>query len=61
MNEEKETPLLVAVAMTIADGLPVDWDSLLAEHPDLEGDLKTLRVLQDVEAAGRESGPARDR
>jgi hypothetical protein len=51
MNEREENPILVAVATTIADGHPVDWASLMAEHPEIAADLEELRVLQGVEAA----------
>jgi hypothetical protein len=51
MNERDENPILVAVATTIADGHPVDWASLMAEHPEIAADLEELRVLQGVEAA----------
>ena len=51
MNEREENPILVAVATTIADGHPVDWASLMAEHPEIAEDLEELRVLQGVEAA----------
>lgn len=44
----------MAVATTIADGLPVDWESLLAEYPELAEDLSTLRILQGIELAARE-------
>ena len=64
MNEREENPVLVAVATTIADGLPVDWAGLAAAHPDLEEDLKGLRVLQDLErmkqaGTSEESGAGR--
>ena len=39
------------VATTIADGHPVDWESLIAEHPELEAELTLLRVLQRLETA----------
>jgi hypothetical protein len=52
MNENREDPVLVEVATTIADGLPVDWESLIAEHPELAEDLQELRVLQGVGSAG---------
>lgn len=51
MNENREDPILVEVATTIADGLPVDWESLIAEHPELAEDLQELRVLQGVGSA----------
>lgn len=57
MNENTEHPLLVAVATTIADGLPVDWESLLSEHPELAEELTTLRILQGIETTGRAGGP----
>jgi len=53
MNRPPEHPVLVAVATTIADGLPVDWDGLAAAHPELARDLKELRVLQEMEFARR--------
>jgi hypothetical protein len=49
MSDHEEHPVLVAVATTIADGLPVDWQGLTAAHPELEADLQALRVLQEVE------------
>lgn len=57
MNERDENPLLVEVATTIADGFPVDWETLLAEHPELGDELRELQVLQKVEAA-RKGGAA---
>jgi hypothetical protein len=53
MDEHRENPILAAVATTIADGLPVDWESLLAEHPDVADDLRVLRVLQMVRVGRR--------
>lgn len=53
MNEREVHPVLIAVATTIADGLPVDWESLAAEHPELGEDLAGLRVLQEMEMARR--------
>lgn len=53
MNQPDEHPILIAVATTIADGLPVDWESLAAAHPELEEDLGALRVLQEMEMARR--------
>ena len=51
MKEHDENPILVAVATTIADGHPVDWESLMAEYPEIAKDLEELRVLQSVETA----------
>jgi hypothetical protein len=59
MNERDENPVLIEVAITIADGLPVDWESLLAEHPDIAEDLRELQVLQGVEEARRRAGRER--
>lgn len=56
MTENDENPILIAVAETIADGLPVDWESLIQEHPQIAEDLRELRVLQGVENARRQSG-----
>jgi len=56
MNENDENLVLIAVATTIADGLPVDWESLMAEHPEIAEDLGELRVLQGVESARRQAG-----
>jgi len=53
MTDPKEDPVLAAVATTIADGLPVDWESLFAEQPHLAEELRELRILQEVRAAGR--------
>ena len=53
MNDGYEDPVLVAVANTIADGLSIDWDSLIEEHPQLIDDLRELKVLQEVRAAKR--------
>jgi hypothetical protein len=53
MSEPEVHPILIAVATTIADGLPVDWESLAAQHPELEQDLRGLRVLQEMEVARR--------
>ena len=61
MNDALEDPVLVAVAKTIADGLPVDWDSLIEEHPELAKDLRELRVLQEVQAARRQRGTVKER
>ena len=58
MNEREENPILVAVATTIADGHPVDWASLMAEHPEIAEDLEELRVLQGVEAASSRAARA---
>ena len=59
MNEPEEHPILVAVATTIADGHPVDWSALIAEHPDLAHELEELRVLQEVEDVSSRLGPGR--
>ena len=56
MNESEVHPVLIAVATTIADGLPVDWESLISENPELTEDLAELRVLQGVDAARRMTG-----
>lgn len=61
MNDTYDDPLLVAVANTIADGLPVDWESLMLEHPDLAEDLRQLKVLQEVQGARRQGGTAKER
>lgn len=53
MNPNEEHPILVAVATTIADGLPVDWASLSAAHPEIAADLEALRVLQEMADARR--------
>ena len=60
MNEPNEHPILVAVATTIADGHPVDWESLKREYPELAEDLEWLRVLQGVEAASSQAERKRD-
>jgi hypothetical protein len=57
MTEPNEDPILEAVAATIADGLPVDWESLIAEHPEIANDLRELQVLQGVDGARRGVGP----
>ena len=59
MNVDDENPILVAVATTIADGHPVDWESLIAEHPEMARELEELRVLQGVENASSRAGKAR--
>ena len=51
MSEHEEDPILIAVATTIADGHPVDWESLIAEHAEVAEDLRGLRLLQEVRAA----------
>lgn len=61
MSEPDEHPILVAVATTIADGNPVDWESLLTEHPDLREELEELRVLQRVEVTSSRAGEVPDR
>ena len=48
MKTNDEHPLLVAVATTIADGLPVDWEHLTAEHPELARELASLRELEKI-------------
>lgn len=53
MNEHDEDPLLVAIATTIADGHPVDWEHQFAAHPELTADLEALRQLEALEAARR--------
>jgi hypothetical protein len=53
MKQSEEHPILMAVATTIADGHPVDWESLVAAHPEIAEDLHTLRVLQEIELARR--------
>lgn len=59
MTNPDEHPVLVAVATTIADGHPVDWESLLKEYPDLTRELEELRVLQGVEMASQRAGKGR--
>ena len=61
MSEHEENPILIAVATTIADGMPVDWESLIAEHPDIARDLQELRTLQGVEAACQQAEEERRR
>jgi hypothetical protein len=53
MKPIEEHAVLVAVATTIADGHPVDWESLIREHPELEADLRALQVLGQIEQARR--------
>ena len=53
MNQNDEHPILTAVATTIADGLPVDWESLFVAHPEIAEDLRSLRDLQELDAARR--------
>jgi hypothetical protein len=60
MNRSEEHPILVEVATTIADGLPVDWDSLIAAHPEIAEDLETLRVLQTMDATRRKVAAERE-
>lgn len=59
MKGNEENPILIAVAETIADGLPVDWESLIKGHPEIAEDLLELRVLQGVENARRAGGRER--
>ena len=59
MNEHDEDSILEAVAATIADGFPVDWENLIAEHPGIAKDLLELQVLQGVDGARREAGRER--
>ena len=56
MTQPDEHPILVEIATTIADGQPVDWESLAAEHPELRSELEALKVLQAVEASRRAAG-----
>jgi len=51
MAEQSEHPILIAVATTIADGLPVDWENLIDGHPEIAEDLRTLRLLSKVPEA----------
>jgi len=62
MKQSEENPVLVAVATTIADGHPVDWESLCAEHPEIREDLEEMRALQGIEIARRkaEGDPGKD-
>ncbi len=63
MNPNREEhPILIAVATTIADGHPVDWVNLLAQHPDLADELESLRVIEEIELATQRAlrgGPGR--
>jgi len=59
MKPNEDNALLVAVATTIADGLPVDWESLFAANPELAEELKALRVLEEMEAARRKAAEER--
>jgi len=52
-------PILVAVATTIADGLPVDWESLAASHPEIRNDLRALRLIQEIERLARRTAAAK--
>jgi len=57
--EPETNPILVSVAEAVADGLPVDWDGLLAAQPQFAEQLKFLRLHQGIIAAHRElTGPA---
>lgn len=49
--EREENPVLIAVATTIADGHPVDWESLVAEHPEMAEELRSLQVIEEIERA----------
>jgi hypothetical protein len=60
MTPNEENPLLVAVATTIADGLPVDWESLLAANPEITEELMALRVLEEMEVARRRTASEDD-
>jgi len=51
MNENEEHPILLAVATTISDGMPVDWETLTAEHPEVADDLRALAALQEMQGA----------
>jgi hypothetical protein len=59
MKQNEEHPILLAVARTIADAMPVDWEGLAAEHPEIADDLGALRALQEMQAAmqGSADGP----
>jgi hypothetical protein len=54
MKTNDEHPLLVAIATTIADGLPVDWEHLTAEHPELARELRSLRELEKIRSTRAE-------
>lgn len=59
MKPMDEHPVLVEVATTIADGYPVDWESLVSEYPEIAEDLRALQVLGQIEKARREGpGPS---
>ena len=54
MKTNDEHPLLVAIATTIADGLPVDWEHLTREHPELARELASLRELEKIRSTRAE-------
>jgi hypothetical protein len=51
MKQNEEHPILLAVARTISDGMPVDWEALAAEHREIADDLRALRTLQEMQVA----------
>jgi hypothetical protein len=51
--------MLESVAEAVADGMPVDWEGLLAAEPGLAEKLETLRLLQDLIAAHEDMRPPR--
>jgi hypothetical protein len=49
-------PMLVSVAEAVADGVPVDWEGLMAAEPEVAEHLGLLRLFEGIIAAHRDLG-----
>ena len=58
--EPEADPILLGVAEAVADGVPVDWDALLAARPEHAESLRLLQLYQRILTAHREK-PTTDR
>lgn len=48
MTDDRDESMLLTVAITLADGLPVDWEGLREAHPAIAEDLDTLRLVEAI-------------
>jgi len=49
MRQDEDASLL-RIAETVADGMAVDWEGLMAEEPSLAPDLAILRYVEGIMA-----------
>jgi hypothetical protein len=55
MKADDDQRTLLSIAMTIADGHAVDWEGVLANHPEVRPEIESLRLLEAIAKTPRES------